>query len=65
MSKNDDNTENLRDFSYHENYCKLTAIDLSRQRNKIIPQQINFEGKLKKMMVRQCFLSQKSSKKLF
>ena len=47
MSKNDDyTTGNLLDLSYHENYYKLIGIDLSRQANMNIPQQINFTGKL-------------------
>ena len=47
MSRNDDyTTGNLLDFSYHQNYYKLIDIDLSRQTNTSIPQQINFVGKL-------------------
>ena len=47
MSRNNDyTTENLLDFSYHQNYYKLIGIDLPKQKNKIIPQQINFVGKL-------------------
>ena len=47
MSRNDDNTtENLINFSYHQNYCKLIGTDLSTQTNTNIPQQINFTGKL-------------------
>ena len=41
-------TGNLLDFSYHQNYYKLIGIDLSRQANMSIPQQINFVGKLEK-----------------
>ena len=34
MSRNDDyTTGNLLDFLYHQNYFKLTGIDLSRQTN--------------------------------
>ena len=48
MSKNDNyTTENLLDFSSHQNYFKLIDIDLSVQANMSIPQQINFPGKLK------------------
>ena len=36
----------MLDFFYHENYYKLIGIDLSRQANTSIPQQINFVGKL-------------------
>ena len=41
-------TGNSFDYLYHKGYCKLTGIDLSRQTNKSIPQQINFVGKLEK-----------------
>ena len=47
MSRNDDyTTVNLLDFSYHQICYKHVGIDLSRQRNTSIPQQINFAGKL-------------------
>ena len=47
MSRNDDSTtENLLDFSYHQNYYKLNGIDLLRETNTNIPQQINFAGQL-------------------
>ena len=47
MSRNDDyTTGNLLDYLYHQKYCKLIGIDLSRQTNTSIPQQINFVGKL-------------------
>ena len=47
MSKNDDyTTGNLLDFPYHQNYYKVIGIDLSRQTNTSIPQQINLTGKL-------------------
>ena len=43
MSRNDDyTTGNLLGLSYY----KLVGIDLSRQTNTSIPQQINFVGKL-------------------
>ena len=46
MSRNDDYTAgNLLNFSYHSNYYNLIGIDLSRQTNTNIPQQINFTGK--------------------
>ena len=48
MSRNDDyTTGNLLDYLYHQK-CKLIAIDLSRQINTCIPQQINFTEKLEK-----------------
>ena len=47
MSKNGDyTTGNLLDYLYHQNYYKLIGIDLSRQTNTSIPQQINFVGKV-------------------
>ena len=47
MSGNDDyKTGNLLDYLYHQNYYKLIGIDLSRQINMTIPQQVNFIGKL-------------------
>ena len=47
MSRNDNyTTANLLDFSYHQSYYKLIGIDLSRQTNTNIPQQINFVGNL-------------------
>ena len=47
MSRNDDyTTGNLLDYLYHQHYYKLIGIDLSRQTNTNIPQQINFIGKL-------------------
>ena len=40
-------TGNLLDYLYHQKYNnKLIGIDLSRQTNVSIPQQINFTGKL-------------------
>ena len=42
ITRNDDyTTGNLLDFSYHQNYYKLIGIDLSRQTNTNIHQQIN------------------------
>ena len=47
MLRNDKyTTGNLLDFSYHKNYYKLIGINLSRQSNMSIPQQISFTGKL-------------------
>ena len=47
MPKNNDyTTENLLDYLYLQNYSKLIGIDLSRQANMSIPQQINLTGKL-------------------
>ena len=44
---NDYITGNLQDYFYHINYYKFIGIDLSRQANVSIPQQINFTQKLK------------------
>ena len=47
MSRNDDyTTGNLLDYLNHQNYHKLTGIDLSKQTNKNIRQQINFVRRL-------------------
>ena len=46
MSRNKD-AGNLLYYLYHQNCYKLIGIDLSRQTNRSIPQQINFVGKLK------------------
>ena len=49
MSRNDDyTTRNLLDYLYHQNYYKVIDIDLSRQINTSILQQIIFIGKLEK-----------------
>ena len=47
MSNNDDYvTGNLLDYLYHQNYYKFIGIELSKQTNTSIAQQINFVGKL-------------------
>ena len=47
MSRNNDyTTRNLLDYLYHQSYYKLIGVDLSRQANISIPQQINFAVKL-------------------
>ena len=47
MSRNNDyTTGNLLDYLYHQNYYKLIGINLLRQTNKGIHQQINFVEKL-------------------
>ena len=47
MSKNDNYTRgSLLYYLYHQNYCKLIDIYLSRQTITSIPQQINFVGTL-------------------
>ena len=48
MPRNDNyTTGNLLDYLYQQNYYKLIDIDLSRQTNTNISQQISFTGKLK------------------
>ena len=65
MSRNDCyTTGNLLDYLYHQKH-KLTGIDLSRQANTNIPQQINCVGKLKEDEGAIMFLLLKRSKKLF
>ena len=39
-------TVNLSDYLHHQKYYKVIGIDLSRQTNTIISQQINFTKKL-------------------
>ena len=47
MSRNNDCTKgNSLDFSYNQNYYKLSCIDLSRQTNTSITQKISFTGEL-------------------
>ena len=47
MSRNNDyTTGNILDYLHHQKYYKLIGIDLSRETNISIPQQINFVGKL-------------------
>ena len=42
MSQNNDYTRgNLLDFPYHEKFYKRIGIDLSRQKNMSVPQQID------------------------
>ena len=67
MSRNDDYTRgNLLDYSYHQNYYKLIGIDLSRQTNTTIPQQINFIGKLEEDSgATMFFIAEKLQNKLF
>ena len=48
IRNNDYATGNLLDYLYHQKYYKLIDIDLSRQKNTTVSQQINFTGKLEK-----------------
>ena len=46
MSNNNDyTTGNLLDVTYFKQYCKLIAVDLSKQTKLKDPQQINFIGR--------------------
>ena len=72
MSRNNDYTAgNLLGYLYHQNYYKLIdtglliGIDLLRQTNASIHQQINFVETLDEYDGVTIFLSLKSSKKLF
>ena len=38
--------QKMMDYLYHQKFYRLIGIDLSRQTNTNIPQQINFTGKL-------------------
>ena len=63
MSRNDDYAiGNLLESLYHEKYYKLLGIDLSRQPNASIPQQINFAGKLDGDGATMLFIAKKEQK---
>ena len=47
---------------YHQKYYKLIGIDLSRQTNTNIPQQINFVGKLEDDDAKVFFITEKQQK---
>ena len=52
-------------FSYHQNYFKLIGIDLSRQVNTSVSQQINIVGKLEKYNgARMLFIAEKQHQKI-
>ena len=48
-------TGNILDYSYHQKYYKFIGIDLSRQTNTSISQQINFVGKVEEENVAAIF----------
>ena len=54
---------NLLDYLHDQKYEKLTDVDLSRQTNTSIPQQINFEGKLEEHYGATMFFIAKKQKK--
>ena len=52
MSRNNSYTAgNLLDYLYDQKYYKLIGIDLSGQTNTVIPQEIDFVGKLMAMFI--------------
>ena len=63
--KNDCTTRNLLDSSYHQNYCKVIGINLSRQTNTSIPQWMNFAGKLEDYGATMFFITEKQQKTSF
>ena len=63
MSRNKDyTTGHLLDYLYHKTYYKLIGIDLSRQANTSIPQQIGFIGKSVDDGARMFFVSKRHQK---
>ena len=66
MSRNDDyTTGNLLGYLYHQSCYKIIGIDLSRQANTSIPQQINFTEKLEEDDVLAMFFVAENSIKQF
>ena len=63
MSRNNDyTTGNLLDYEYFKDYCKLIAIDLSKQielENPDLKQQINFIGRLEENNATMFFIIEK------
>ena len=55
---------NWLDCFYRQNYNEFIDIDLSRQRNKSIPQQINFVGKLENDGAVMIFVAEKQQKNI-
>ena len=63
MSRNNDyTTENLLDYLYHEKYCKLIGINLLRQTNMSIPQEVHFVGKSEDHGATMVFIAEKLQK---
>ena len=58
-------TGNLYNYLYHQNYYKLSGIDLSRQTNTNIPQQTNFIGRLEEDNSATMFSTAQKQQKLF
>ena len=69
MSENNDyTTNNLLDYEYFSKYCKLIAIDLSKQiglENPDLKQQISFTGKLEDDEATMFFIIEKSEERTF
>ena len=66
MSKKPDyTTGNLLDYLYHQNCYKRIGIDLSRQTNTSIPQQINFTRKLEEDNDATMFFIAEKQQKIF
>ena len=66
MSRSSDNTtRNVLHYFNNQKYYKLIRIYLSRKTDATISQQINFIGKLEKIMLRKSFFSLKINIKLF
>ena len=57
-------TENLLDYLCHQNYYKLICIDLSKQTNTSIPQQINFVRKFENDHAIMIFIAEKQQKNI-
>ena len=62
---NDYTTANSFDYLYHQNHFKFIGIDLSRQTNTTIPQQINFKGKLEENGATMFFIAEKEQETIF
>ena len=66
MSKNDDyTTKYLLDYFYHQNYFKLIGINLSRQINASIPQQVRFVKKLEENSCATMLFVSENQQKIF
>lgn len=59
---NDDITWKLLDYLYQQICYKLIDVDLSRQKNTCIPQELNFTGKLENDCTTMFFLAEKPQK---
>ena len=65
MSRNNDcTTENVLYYLYQHIYYKVIGIHLSRQKNSTFLKKFTLQENYKKMIVRDCFILLKSSKKI-